>query len=366
VHGPVGVPESELPVLLPEVKDFRPLGTGVSPLAQVEEWVNVPCPVCGEPSKRETDVNDNFLDSGWYFMRYPSTEFGDRALDPERTRHWLPVDMYIGGNEHAVLHLMYARFLMRALHRMGHVPTPEPFTRFRAHGLLTFAGGKMSKSKGNVINPDDYIARHGADTLRLYLMFLGPYLEGGEWNDDGMKGQSRFLERVWRCVQAAGSGDVSEAAAERRRHRTIAAVETAILSLHYNTAIAALHELARGIDEEAREGRARRIDARTLVQLVAPFAPHIAEELWERLGESGSVHRAPWPEHDPALAEEPRVTIAVQVNGKLRATFECEAGTLAAELERLALAQPRVVELLAGRPPRKVVAVPDRIVNLVV
>ena len=176
VHGPVGVPESELPVMLPEVTDFRPLGTGVSPLAQVEEWVNVPCPVCGEPSKRETDVNDNFLDSGWYYMRYPSTDFKDRALDPERTRHWLPVDMYIGGNEHAVLHLMYARFLMRALHGMGYVPTPEPFTRFRAHGLLTFAGGKMSKSKGNVINPDTYMARHGADTLRLYLMFLGPYL----------------------------------------------------------------------------------------------------------------------------------------------------------------------------------------------
>jgi len=260
---------------------------------------------------------------------------------------------------------MYARFLMRALHAMGHVPTPEPFIRFRAHGLLTFAGGKMSKSKGNVINPDDYMARYGADTLRLYLMFLGPYLEGGDWNDDGMKGQSRFLERVWRCVQAAGSDEGGDAVRERRRHRTIAAVETAIESLHYNTAIAALHELARGMDEEARAGRARRIDARTLVQLLAPFAPHIAEELWERLGERGSVHRAPWPEHDPALAEEPRVTIAVQVNGKLRATFECPAGTPAAELERLALGQPRVVELLAGRSPRKLVAVPDRIVNLV-
>jgi leucyl-tRNA synthetase len=258
---------------------------------------------------------------------------------------------------------------MRALHGMGYVPTPEPFTRFRAHGLLTFAGGKMSKSKGNVINPDTYMARHGADTLRLYLMFLGPYLEGGEWNDDGMKGQSRFLERVWRCVQLAGAdvaSDGGDGARERRRHRTIAAVETAILSLHYNTAIAALHELAHGVDEEARAGRARRIDARTLVQLLAPFAPHIAEELWERLGESGSVHRAAWPEHDPALAEEPRVTIAVQLNGRLRATFECEAGTAAAELERLALAQPRVVEVLAGRSPRKVVAVPDRIVNLVV
>ncbi len=367
VHGPVGVPESELPVLLPEVRDFRPLGTGVSPLAQVEEWVNVPCPVCGEPSRRETDVNDNFLDSGWYFMRYPSTDFGDRALDPERTRHWLPVDMYIGGNEHAVLHLMYARFLMRALHALGHVPSPEPFTRFRANGMLTFGGkGKMSKSKGNVVNPDVYMAQYGADTLRLHVMFLGPFLEGGEWNERGMLGQSRFLERVWRCVLLAGSDDLADASRERRRHRTIAAVEVAIESLHYNTAIAALHELARGIDEEAREGRARRIDARTLVQLVAPFAPHIAEELWERLGERGSVHRARWPEHDPVLAEEPRVTIAVQVNGKLRATFECEAGTAAAELERLALAQPRVVELLAGRPLRKVVAVPDRIVNLVV
>ena len=366
VHGPVGVPESDLPVLLPEVKDFRPLGTGVSPLAQVEAWVNVPCPVCGEPSRRETDVNDNFLDSGWYFMRYPSTDFDDRALDPERTRHWLPVDMYIGGNEHAVLHLMYARFLMRALHEMGHVPTPEPFVRFRAHGLLTFSGGKMSKSKGNVVNPDAYMARHGADALRLHLMFLGPFLEGGEWNERGMLGQSRFLERVWRCVQLAAADEAGDTDRERRRHRTIAAVETAIESLHYNSAIAALHELARAMDDEAREGTARRIDARTLVQLLAPFAPHITEELWARLGERGSVHRAPWPEHDPALGAETRVTVAVQVNGRLRATFECPAGTPAGELERLALAQPRIVELLGGSRPRKVVAVPDRIVSLVV
>ena len=370
VHGPVGVPESELPVLLPEVRDFRPLGTGVSPLAQVEEWVNVPCPICGEPSKRETDVNDNFLDSGWYFMRYPSTGFADRALDHELTWRWLPVDIYIGGNEHAVLHMMYARFLMRALHEMGHVPAPEPFTRFRANGMLTFGGkGKMSKSKGNVVNPDSYMARYGADALRLHVMFLGPFLEGGEWNERGMLGQSRFLERVWRCVQLAGAGGDGEDAdgeRERRRHRTIAAVEAAIESLHYNSAIAALHELARAIDDEAREGRARRVDARTLVKLLAPFAPHITEEVWERLGETGSVHRAAWPDHDPALGAEPRVTIAVQVNGRLRATFECPAGTPAAELERLALAQPRIAELLAGRSPRKVVAVPDRIVSVVV
>jgi leucyl-tRNA synthetase len=367
VHGPVGVPEKDLPVILPEVEDFRPLGTGVSPLAQVEEWVNVACPICGEPSRRETDVNDNFLDSGWYFMRYPSTDFADRALDRERTWHWLPVDMYIGGNEHAVLHLMYARFLMRALYDLGHVPVPEPFTRFRAHGILTFGGhGKMSKSRGNVVNPDDYMARHGADTLRLYLMFLGPFLEGGDWNDEGMRGQSRFLERVWRCVQICESGESADVERERRRHRTIARVERAIEDLHYNTAIAALHEFQHALDDDLAAGGGRRLDARTLVQLLAPFAPHISEELWERLGEDGSVHRASWPEHDPALAAEATVTIAVQVNGRLRATFECPAGTAAAELERLALAQPRIREALAGRSPRKIVAVPDRVVNLVV
>jgi len=367
VHGPVGVPEADLPVLLPEVKDFRPLGTGVSPLAQAADWVNVPCPICGEPSRRETDVNDNFLDSGWYFMRYPSTDFDDRALDHDRTWRWLPVDMYIGGHEHAVLHLMYSRFLMRALCDLGWVPVPEPYRRFRAHGLLTFGGrGKMSKSKGNVINPDDYMARFGADTLRLYLMFLGPYLEGGEWNDDGMKGQSRFLERVWRCVQLCDSDESGDGERERRRHRTIAAVERSIEELHYNTGISALHELQRGIDGDVAAGRGRRIDARTLVQLLAPFAPHITEELWERLGEAGSVHLAPWPQHDPDLAAEPRVTIAVQVNGKLRATFDCDAGTPAEELSRLALAQPRVQEFLAGRGVRKIIPVVDRVVNLVV
>ena len=367
-HGPVGVPEDQLPVRLPQVDDFRPLGTGVSPLARVEEWVNVPCPLCGAPSRRETDVSDNFLDSGWYFMRYPSTGFSDRALDHELTWRWLPVDMYIGGHEHAVLHLMYARFLMRALHQLGHVPEPEPFRRFRAHGLLSFGGrGKMSKSKGNVVSPDEYMARHGADALRLYLMFLGPYLEGGEWNDHGLRGQSRFLERVWRCVQLCACGDVADEARERRRHRAIARVQRSIEELHYNTAISALHELQRGIDDDLGSAAGgRRIDALTLVQLLAPFAPHVAEELWERLGQRGSVHRAPWPEHLPELAAEARVTIAVQVNGRLRATFECDAGTPGAELERLALAQPRVAELLDGAPPRKVVAVPDRVVNLVV
>jgi leucyl-tRNA synthetase len=197
-------------------------------------------------------------------------------------------------------------------------------------------------------------------------MFLGPFLVGGEWNERGMLGQSRFLERVWRCVQLATSDDTADPERERRRHHTIAGVETSIEQLHYNTAISALHELARGVDDDVRQAVGRRIDAHTLVQLLAPFAPHIAEELWQRLGQPGSVHRAPWPEHDAALAAPALVTIAVQVNGKLRATFECEAGTSAEELGRLALAQPRVDEFLAGREVRKVIPVPGRLVNLVV
>jgi len=363
--GAVPVPEEQLPVELPEVEDFRPLGTGVSPLAALEEWVNVACPVCGGPARRETDVSDTFLDSAWYFLRYPSSDCDDRAFDAERTRRWLPVDVYIGGHEHAVLHLMYSRFVMRALHELDMVPTPEPFAHFRAHGLLALGSAKMSKSKGNVVNPDEYMARHGADVLRLYLMFLGPYLEGGEWNDEAIVGQSRFLERAWRACLLASAEAHEDAEREHRRHRTIATVTQCIDQLQYNRAIAALHEFARGIDEDNSGKNGRRIDALTLVQLLAPFAPHVTEELWTRLGQVGSVHHSAWPQHDPALAAASTVTIAVQVNGKLRATFDCAAGTSAEELQRLALAQPRVSEVLGGVQPRKFIAVPDRVVNLV-
>ena len=366
VDGAVPVPEEDLPVVLPDVKEFRPLGKGQSPLAMVEEWVNVPCPKCGGPAKRETDVNDNFLDSAWYFLRYPSTEWDDRPFDRDRTWKWLPVDMYIGGHEHAVLHLMYARFIMRALFDLGHVPAPEPFERFRAHGLVVMGGGKISKSKGNVVNPDEYMDRYGADVLRLHLLFASPLPDDAEWNDEAIVGQVRFCERVWRGVHAATSDDVSDVEKERRRHRTIARVTSSIEDLAYNTAIAALHELARGLDEEAARGEGRKIDALTLVQLLAPLAPHVTEELWAHLGQNGSVHRSAWPVFDEALAAASEVTIAVQVNGKLRATFTCAAGTVESELEKLALAQEKVVELLGGGAPRKVIVVRDRIVNIVV
>ena len=366
-EGPVAVPDEDLPVLLPELEDFRPTGTGVSPLATVEDWVNVPCPSCGKPARRETDVSDTFLDSSWYQLRYPSTDFDDVAFDHDRTFTWLPVNMYIGGNEHAVRHLLYARFVMRVFHEMGLVPDPEPFTRFRAHGMIIMEGAKMSKSRGNVLNPDEYIDRVGADAFRLYMMYLGPYTAGGDFRDAGISGMTRFLNRVWRLAQLATSDDAHDETRERRRHRVIKNVDGDIAELGYNTAIAFLMEFARDVDHEAARGEARRIDAETLLLLLAPFAPFITEELWQRMGHEGSVHaRGGWPVHDERLARPQHVAVAVQINGKVRAQLDAEAGTPADDLRRLALEQPRIVELLEGRTPKDVIAVVDRIVNIVV
>ncbi len=365
--GQVPVPHDELPVLLPEVEGFRPTGTGVSPLATVEEWVNVACPRCGGPARRETDVSDTFLDSSWYFLRYPSTDRDDVAFDEERTRKWLPVNMYIGGNEHAVRHLLYARFVMRALHDMGLVDDPEPFRRFRAHGMIVKDGNKMSKSRGNVVNPDEYIEQFGADTFRLFLMFLGPYTAGGDFRDEGIAGVTRFLHRVWRATQNATAGDADDEERERRRHRLIGGVDEDIAGLHYNTAIAQLMEFTHHVDQEASAGRGRRIDAETLLLCLAPFAPHVTEELWQRTKHEGSVHdRGGWPAHDPKLAARLEVEVAVQVNGKLRAAMTVPAGTGKDELSQRALELPRIAELLGEQKPRTVIAVVDRVVNLVI
>lgn len=368
--GQVPVPFDQLPVLLPDVTDFRPTGTGASPLASLDSWVEVPCPRCGGPARRETDVSDTFLDSSWYFLRYPSTDFDDRPFDHPRTKRWLPVNMYIGGNEHAARHLLYARFIMHALHDLGHVDEPEPFTRFRAHGIIVKDGAKMSKSRGNVVNPDDYLERYGADTFRLYLMFLGPYTAGGDFRDDSITGVTRFLHRVWRATLGATSGSATtsaDSAAERRRHRLIAQVDEDIAELHYNTAVSLLMEFARELDQEVAAGGGRRIDAETLLRCLAPFAPHITEELWERTGHDGSVHaRGGWPEHDSRLAVPEEVEVAVQVNGRVRGTLRVPAGTSRDDLVAQALALDRVRAILAGREPARVVVVPDRIVSIVV
>jgi leucyl-tRNA synthetase len=360
----VAVPDEDLPVVLPRVEDFKPDDSGISPLARVEDWHRTTCPECGAEARRETDVSDTFLDSGWYYLRYPSTDFDDRAFDAKVTKNWLPVDAYIGGNEHAVLHLMYSRFLTMVLHDLGHLDFEEPFTVFRAHGLITHDGAKMSKSKGNVVVPDPIIEQYGADTFRLYLMFLGPFEEGGDYRDEGIQGPFGFLHRLWDTVLSAHDGDV-DAAVERKLHQTIKQVTEQLASLQYNTAIAALMEYLNAVRAGGRQ--AARAEVEPLAVLVAPFAPHIAEELWERLGHEGSVFDGGnWPDFDPAKTVDETVKIAVQVNGKLRGTVEMPPGAEEAVVVAAARAEDNVSRHVEGLAERRVIFVKDRLVNFVV
>jgi len=364
--GVVPVPEEDLPVVLPRVEDFKPDESGVSPLARVEDWYRTECPRCGKQARRETDVSDTFLDSSWYFLRYPSTDRDDVAMDPEITRRWLPVDCYIGGEEHAVLHLLYARFITMALHDMGHLDFQEPFETFRKHGLIIREGSKMSKSRGNVIVPDPIIEEFGADTFRLYLMFLGPFSEGGDYRDEGIQGPFGFLHRLHDTVTSAAHEDGEpDPDVERKLHQTIKQVTEQIPNLHYNTAIAALMEYLNAVRSGGR--RAVRAEVESLVVLLAPFAPHLAEELWERLGHDASVFQGSnWPVYDPEKAHEDIVRIAVQVNGKLRGTVEVPAGTSQEDAETAARKQENIARHLEGATIRRVVFVPDKLLNFVV
>ena len=366
--GPVAVPEEELPVVLPHVEDFRPDATGVSPLSRERAWYEVACPECGGDATRETDVSDTFLDSAWYFLRYPSTEFGDRPFDPEITRRWLPVDTYIGGNEHAVLHLLYSRFVVMALHDMGWLHFEEPYDRFRAHGLIIREGAKMSKSKGNVIIPDPIIERYGADTFRVYLMFLGPFVEGGDYQDQGIAGPHGFLHRLWDSVVAVahgGGGDQADPAVEQKLHQTIERVTEQVDDLRYNTAIAAMMEYLNAARAGGRTPT--RAEIEPMVCLVAPFAPHLAEELWRRLGHEESVFNgAKWPAFDPAKAAERVARVAVQVNGKVRGTVSAPAGADREAVVALARSEPNVARHLEGTKVRRTIHVPDRLLNFVV
>jgi leucyl-tRNA synthetase len=362
--GPVAVPENELPVVLPRVEDFKPDDSGVSPLARVAEWYETTCPECGGAARRETDVSDTFLDSSWYFLRYPSTDFDDRPFDEELTRKWLPVDTYIGGNEHAVLHLLYSRFITMVLKDLGHLDFEEPYHVFRAHGLIIADGLKMSKSRGNVIVPDPIIEEFGADTFRTYLMFLGPFEEGGDYRPQGIQGPYGFLHRLWDTVVSAGEGE-PDADVERKVHQTIRQVSEQIPALGYNTSIAALMECLNVVRAGGRA--AVRAEVEPLVVMVAPFAPHIAEELWERLGREGSLFDgAPWPDFDAAKAAESTVEIAVQVNGKLRATITVAKDAAEADVVAAARAEENVGRHLDGMTERRVIHVPGRLVNFVV
>ncbi len=366
--GPVGVPEKDLPVELPFIEDFRPNASGVSPLARHKEWYFVKCPRCGAQGRRETDVSDTFLDSAWYYLRYPSTEFDDRPWDATRTKTWLPVTSYIGGNEHAVLHLLYSRFITMVLQELGHVAFEEPFPKFRAHGLIIKDGAKMSKSRGNVVIPDAYIQKWGADTFRMYLMFLGPFREGGDFRDEGITGIRRFLEKVWQLAHEAaaiapGASPALPAPVERKLHQTIRKVTADTETLDYNTAIAAMMEYVNVVRDEhvsSREAIA------ALLLMLAPYAPHLAEELWSGLGHPQSIFRERWPAFDERLAAAGDVEVVVQVNGKVRGRVSVKRGATEAEVVARAMQDESVKKFVDGSSVRKTIYVPDRVLNLVV
>src|SRR5437879_650139 len=328
--GPVGVPEQDLPVELPFIEDFRPDATGVSPLARHKEWYYVKCPRCGAQGRRETDVSDTFLDSAWYFLRYPSTEFDDRPWDEQRSRTWLPVTTYIGGNEHAVLHLLYSRFVTMALQELGHLHFEEPFPKLRAHGLIIKDGAKMSKSRGNVVIPDAYIQKWGADTIRMYLMFLGPFQEGGDFRDTGITGIRRFLDKVWQLAhEALTPGSALPPEVERKLHQTIRKVTVDTETLNYNTAIAAMMEYVNLVREP---GAGSKHAIEPLLLMLAPYAPHVAEEPWAALRSERSIFTAMWPTYDERLAAAGDVEIVVQVNGKVRGRLVASRGASGAQV----------------------------------
>ncbi len=395
--GPVGVPRDELPVILPEDVSFDVPG---NPLDRHPTWRHAACPRCGEAARRETDTLDTFVDSSWYFIRFASQP-ADAPFDPAEAEQWLPVAQYIGGVEHAILHLLYARFWTRALQRIGRIGIAEPFLGLFTQGMVThetyksldgrwlgpdevdFGGGggvieaatgtavergrveKMSKSKKNTVDPGPIVERYGADAVRWFMLSDSPPERDLEWSESSIEGAARFVQRVWRLVTSIHlAPEHSDSAVDKRLHRAIAAITTAIEGLQFNKAVAAAYELV-GALEKAPPSVSREEAVRTLVRLISPMAPHLAEESWQQLGGTGLVADATWPSFDPAMLVDQEVTLAIQVNGKLRDTIVAERGLDRSATEALALSSEKIQRLLEGAVPRKVVVVPDRLVNIV-
>jgi leucyl-tRNA synthetase len=396
--GMVAVPDKDLPVLLPKVAEFT--GRGDSPLAHIPEFVNTTCPRCGRRAKRETDTMDTFVDSSWYFFRFCDAQNTQLPFDPAKVAYWGPVDFYSGGVEHAILHLIYSRFFSRVFRDLGLVQIDEPFTRLLTQGMVLKNGAVMSKSKGNVVDPDDMIQKFGADALRMYVMFVAPPEKEVEWTDTGLEGAFRFLARIWRfvdhlaaAVKGAGSPvgmtlDSDERDMRRRTHMTIRRVTLDIdPRMHLNTAISALMEMVndlstftekRGVRPSGRDEEPPAVVGRpetaavirealeSLVLLVSPFTPHLAEELWEALGHTGGVVAAGWPVCDEDAAREESIEIPVQVNGKVRGRVVVSAGAGDREIETAALASPQVAPHLAGKQVAKVIVARGKLVSVVV
>ncbi len=360
------VEKKDLPIKLPYVKDYQPKGKGKSPLAEVEEFYKVECPCCGKKAKRETDVSDTFLDSAWYFFRYPSVNNQEVAFEKEITKKWLPVDMYIGGNEHAVLHLLYTRFITKVFADLGMIDFYEPFKQFFAHGLIIKDGAKMSKSRGNVINPNEYMEKYGADVLRMYLLFLGPYEQGGDFCDSGIKGMQRFVKRLYRLAkESANNREDMGKELKTKLHQTIKKMGDDFSTLDFNTAIASLMEFV-NLWQKNKESANREV-VQNISRMICPIAPYLSEELWEMCGQKGSVLDSSWPKYSEEKAKEEEVEVVVQVNGNVRGKFllEREKANDKEIVLQMAKASENVQKYLEGKKPEKVYFVPGKLVNLV-
>jgi leucyl-tRNA synthetase len=370
--GIVPVPEEDLPVLLPPNAEFKP--TGESPLKYCQSFVNTTCPKCSGPARRETDTMDTFICSSWYFLRYTSPKTRNASFDAAKVKYWLPVDLYTGGAEHAVMHLFYARFFIKALKDMNLVDFDEPFTRLFNQGTIIYRGDKMSKSRGNVIAPDEYVAKLGADAVRGYLMFVGPWELGGEWNDRGIVGVSRWLNRVWSLVTTDYTSRVVDPEAEKEflhlTHKTIKEVTADLEKFRFNTMLSSLMEFSNYLSKVKESGVVSGSLWREAISyfllLLAPTAPHLAEELWNRTEHPYSIHNQPWPEYDEELAKEEEITLVIQVNGKLRDKVLVPASISEVEAKKLALGRERMKAYIDGKKLTRVIYVPKRVVNIVV
>ena len=373
--GMVPVPEDQLPVYLPENVQFK--STGESPLRYEPEFLNTTCPVCGGPATREADTLDTFIDSSWYYLRYADPHNDEQAWSPEKLHKWLPVDQYVGGVEHAILHLLYSRFFVKALRDMGYLNFDEPFTRLYHQGMVLGADGqKMSKSRGNVEAPDRYVEKYGADTVRCYMMFIGPFDAGGSFRAENLEGVWRFLNRFWSLINDSWTGggstqETSESKAiERLRNKTIKRVTEDLSNFRFNTALAALMECNNALIKQQNEPVARSAaynrTLETMMQLLAPMAPHITEELWHLTGHTGSIHTSQWPTFDEALTRDETFTLVIQVNGKVRERIEVPATITEAEVRELAMNNERIVSLIGDATIQKFIYIPGRLINIVV
>ena len=369
--GIIPVPEEELPILLPPDAEFKP--TGESPLKYCETFVNTKCPKCGGAAKRETDTMDTFMCSSWYFLRYTSPTYAKYPFSQEQINYWMPVDLYTGGAEHATMNLLYSRFFVKAIRDIGIVKFDEPFARLFNQGIIGSQGEKMSKSKGNVVTPDDYVADLGADAVRVYLMFVGPWEQGGDWNDKGIIGMGRWLKRVWNLVSAGYVEKARDAGAEKEclriMHKTIKKATEDMERFRFNTMLSALMEYSNLLSKVQENGSIKnRVWAeavKTLLLLLAPSAPHMAEELWQQLGYAYSIHNQSWPEWDRELVADEEITLVIQINGKLRDKLCVPADITEEAARQLAFEQERVKGYIAGKSIANIIYVPGRLLNIV-